>query len=57
MKKEGEMIGKAYTEREVELIAEDRLHDEIVSGIQTIQYQINTFSTTNGQAPFFVCLR
>ncbi len=46
------MIGKAYTEREVELIAEDRLHDEIVSGIQTIQYQINTFSTTNGQAPF-----
>ena len=52
VKKEGEMIGKAYTEREVELIAEDRLHDEIVSGIQTIQYQINTFSTTNGQAPF-----
>ena len=52
VRKEGEMIGKAYTEQEVELIANDRLHDEIVSGIQTIQYQINTFSTTNGQAPF-----
>ena len=29
-----------------------RLQDEIKAGIQTIQYQINTFSTTNGQAPF-----
>ena len=29
-----------------------RLKDEIKAGIQTIQYQINTFSTTNGQAPF-----
>ena len=52
VRKEGEMIGRDYTEQEVNLIADDRLHDEIVSGIQTIQYQINTFSTTNGQAPF-----
>lgn len=28
------------------------LHEEIKDGIQTIQYQINTFSTSNGQAPF-----
>ena len=46
------MIHCDYTEEQVEVIANQRLKDEIVSGIQTIQYQINTFSTTNGQAPF-----
>ncbi|MDO4166173.1 MAG: anaerobic ribonucleoside-triphosphate reductase [Eubacteriales bacterium] len=30
----------------------DRLHDELKSGVQTIQYQINTLMTTNGQSPF-----
>ena len=30
----------------------DRLYDELKSGVQTIQYQINTLMTTNGQAPF-----
>lgn len=29
-----------------------RLHDELQAGVQTIQYQINTLMTTNGQAPF-----
>ena len=29
-----------------------RLHDELKSGVQTIQYQINTLMTTNGQSPF-----
>mgnify|MGYP005783042991 CR=1 FL=1 len=29
-----------------------RLKDELASGIQTIQYQINTLMTTNGQSPF-----
>lgn len=29
-----------------------RLNDELRSGVQTIQYQINTLMTTNGQAPF-----
>lgn len=29
-----------------------RLKEEIEAGVQTIQYQINTFSTSNGQAPF-----
>ena len=28
------------------------LHDELKSGVQTIQYQINTLMTTNGQSPF-----
>ena len=33
-------------------IAEDRLRAEIARGIQTIQYQVVTLLTTNGQAPF-----
>ena len=32
--------------------AMEDLREEIKAGIQTIQYQINTFSTSNGQAPF-----
>ena len=34
------------------LIVEDRLRDEIKRGVQTIQYQVVTLMTTNGQAPF-----
>ncbi len=33
-------------------IADVRLRDELRSGVQTIQYQINTLMTTNGQSPF-----
>ncbi len=33
-------------------IVEDRLRDEIRRGVQTIQYQVVTLLTTNGQAPF-----
>ena len=33
-------------------MARIRLRDELKSGVQTIQYQINTLMTTNGQAPF-----
>ena len=33
-------------------IVEDRLRDEIRKGVQTIQYQVVTLLTTNGQAPF-----
>ncbi len=35
-----------------EKIVEMRLQDELRSGVQTIQYQINTLMTTNGQSPF-----
>ena len=35
-----------------EKIVEMRLQDELKSGVQTIQYQINTLMTTNGQSPF-----
>ena len=33
-------------------IVEKRVRDEVRRGVQTIQYQINTLMTTNGQAPF-----
>ena len=36
----------------IEEIIEKRLKEEIRNGIQTIQYQLITMSTTNGQAPF-----
>ena len=36
----------------IERITEDRLKEEIRRGVQTIQYQINTLMTTNGQTPF-----
>jgi ribonucleoside-triphosphate reductase len=38
-------------ERKIE-VTERRLRDEVKRGVQTIQYQINTLMTTNGQAPF-----
>ena len=49
---EGQSVGIEYTNEQIEKIAHSRLKDEIKAGVQTIQYQINTFSTTNGQAPF-----
>ena len=36
----------------IEDMVQDRLKAELKSGVQTIQYQINTLMTTNGQAPF-----
>lgn len=36
----------------IDKIVQDRLRDELKSGVQTIQYQINTLMTTNGQSPF-----
>lgn len=52
VRKEGQEVGIDYTDAQVEKIAKSRLKKEIEAGVQTIQYQINTFSTTNGQAPF-----
>ena len=45
-------IGRDYTEDEVTRIAEMRVRKEVQRGIQTIQYQIQTLLTTNGQTPF-----
>lgn len=36
----------------IEHITEERLRKEIIKGVQTIQYQVVTLMTTNGQAPF-----
>lgn len=41
-----------YTESMLESAVMKELKKEIKTGVQTIQYQINTFSTSNGQAPF-----
>ena len=44
--------GIGLTKAQLRRVAEIRLRDELRSGVQTIQYQINTLMTTNGQAPF-----
>lgn len=36
----------------LEDMVKERVEDELRSGVQTIQYQINTLMTTNGQSPF-----
>lgn len=41
-----------YPEKMVEELAQDRMMEDLKSGVQTIQYQINTLMTTNGQSPF-----
>lgn len=45
-------IGKDCTGSEVNRMAEMRVRKEVERGIQTIQYQIQTLLTTNGQTPF-----
>ena len=52
---------RKYIEREcdgevapeiIDKLVKERLNEELKSGVQTIQYQINTLMTTNGQSPF-----
>ena len=49
---EMKLIGVECHERILNEIVEDRLKKEITKGVQTIQYQVVTLMTTNGQAPF-----
>ena len=49
---EVEALGVDPTESKVTEIVEKRLREEIRRGVQTIQYQVVTLLTTNGQAPF-----
>ncbi len=49
---EREECGESIEESIVSRVTERRLRDEIKSGIQTIQYQLITLMTCNGQAPF-----
>ena len=39
-------------EEKMETLLADRVQEELRAGVQTIQYQINTLMTTNGQSPF-----
>ncbi len=50
--KEREETGEVMDEGIISKIVERRLHEEVKSGIQTIQYQLITLMTCNGQAPF-----
>ena len=52
VREEMEKIGQEISEEKIDEIAEIRLKDEINRGIQTIQYQLITLMTCNGQAPF-----
>ena len=47
-----ETIGGSASEEKISEIVERRVIDEIRRGVQTIQYQVVTLMTTNGQAPF-----
>ena len=49
---ESEMYGLNVSKERKEEIIEKRLRREITKGVQTIQYQVVTLMTTNGQAPF-----
>ncbi len=46
------IMGVAPSEDSIDQVVESRLREEICRGVQTIQYQVVTLMTTNGQAPF-----
>ncbi|MGN1329680.1 MAG: anaerobic ribonucleoside-triphosphate reductase [Eubacterium sp.] len=50
--KESEDFGLNMNEAQINELTEKRLRDEVSRGVQTIQYQVVTLLTTNGQAPF-----
>ena len=47
-----DQIGTKISDEAVNALVEKRVRDEIRRGVQTIQYQVVTLLTTNGQAPF-----
>ena len=46
------LTGITYTKEQFDYIVSKRLSEEITRGVQTIQYQVVTLMTTNGQSPF-----
>jgi len=52
VEKELAQLGVSPAEETISELVESRLRDEVKRGIQTIQYQVITLMTTNGQAPF-----
>ena len=49
---EGQENDIQYSQSQIEKIAKRRTRKEVKDGVQTIQYQINTLATSNGQSPF-----
>ena len=47
-----ETFGNTLSDKEIEKIVRIGVEEELKSGVQSIQYQINTLMTTNGQTPF-----
>ena len=59
MRMEFEKFGICIPDEEFVDLVEDQVREEVKNGIQTIQYQLVTFMTTNGQAPFvsmYMCI-
>ena len=52
LKDEFAAIGRECSDQEISRMAEMRVKKEVERGVQTIQYQIQTLLTTNGQTPF-----
>lgn len=52
VEKEMETFGITPNEEAITKVVEERLREEVRRGVQTIQYQVVTLMTTNGQAPF-----
>ncbi len=52
IKETSEVTGVFYNEEQFNYIVQRRLREEIKRGVQTIQYQVVTLMTTNGQSPF-----
>ena len=44
--------GSEVSQETLDRLVRERLKDEVKNGVQTLQYQINTLMTTNGQSPF-----
>ncbi len=52
VEKEMSIYGIQATQEQISAVVEERLREEVRRGVQTIQYQVVTLMTTNGQAPF-----
>ena len=52
LKKYQQEFWSEISSAQIQKLVDSRIKDELASGVQTIQYQINTLMTTNGQSPF-----
>lgn len=52
IRENAERSGVPLSQKDIERMAEFQVKDEIKAGVQTIQYQLVTLMTTNGQTPF-----